>query len=96
MLIILFYFQHLQHGCRRDSLPYIVLQRMVSRLKCLKNKILILNKVGKLIKDNLYFSNEHLECVKHYLYLGVYFSASGLFDYGQQDVLIKPERHHSK
>ena len=57
-----------------------------------KTKILIFNNVGTLIKDNLFFCNENLECVKHYRYLGVYFSASELFDYGQQDIFDKARK----
>ena len=46
-----------------------------------KTKILTFNKAGQLIKDNVYFSNECLDHVQHYRYLGVYFSASGIFSY---------------
>ena len=61
-------------------------------LNVLKTKILVFNKAGKLIKDNLYFGNEYLECVQHYRYLGVYFSASGIFNYGQQDIFNKARK----
>ena len=57
-----------------------------------KTKILIFNKAGKLIKDTLYYSDECLECVQHYRYLGVYFSASGMFNYGQNDIFNKARK----
>ena len=57
-----------------------------------KTKILIFNKGGKLIKNTLYFDKDCLECVQHYRYLGVYFSASGIFNYGQQDIFNKARK----
>ena len=44
------------------------------------------------MKDKLFFGNEYLECVQHYRYLGVYFSSSGLFNYGQQDIFDKARK----
>ena len=57
-----------------------------------KTKILIFNKAGKRIKDTLYYSDECLESVQHYRYLGVYFSASGTFNYGQNDIFNKARK----
>ena len=50
---------------------------------------LIFNKAGRLLKENLCFGDEYLECLQHYRYLGVYFSVSGIFNYGQQDIFNK-------
>ena len=36
-----------------------------------------------------YFDDKCLENVRHYRYLGVYFSASGNFNYGQDDIFKK-------
>ena len=53
----------------------------VSKTKEKKN-----NKAGRLLKENLCFGEEYLECLQRYWYLGMYFSASGIFNYGQQDI----------
>lgn len=52
----------------------------------LKTKVLIFNKSGKLIQNTFSFGNDVLENVRHYRYLGVYFSASGCFNFGQEDI----------
>ena len=57
-----------------------------------KTKILIFNKAGRLLKENLCFGDEYLECLRHYRYLGVYFSASGIYNYGQQDIFNKARK----
>lgn len=54
-----------------------------------KTKVLIFNKSGKLLQSKFYFNEDCLENVKHYRYLGVYFSASGIFNYGQDDIFKK-------
>ena len=54
-----------------------------------KTKALAFNKPGKLIQSDFYFDDKCLENVKHYRYLGVYFSASGSFNYGQDDIFKK-------
>lgn len=54
-----------------------------------KTKVLIFNKTGKLITDYFEFNGNQIECVQHYCYLGVYFSASGSFNYGQQEIYQK-------
>ena len=46
-----------------------------------KTKTLFFNKTGKLLKDEFSFDNAPLECVQHYRYLGVFFSASGIFNF---------------
>ena len=51
-----------------------------------KTKIIIFNKNGTLIKHEFKFESETLECVKHYRYLGVYFSSSGIFNFAQDDI----------
>ena len=48
-----------------------------------KTKILFFNKTGKLLKDEFSFDNAPLECVQHYRYLGVFFSASGIFNFAR-------------
>ena len=53
------------------------------RGECFKNKSLTFNKTGKLIQSSFSFGDECLENVQHYRYLGVYFSASGIFNYGE-------------
>lgn len=55
----------------------------------LKTKVLVFNKSGKLIQDSFVFNDEYLENVKHYRYLGIYFSASGIFNYAQDDIFKK-------
>ena len=57
-----------------------------------KTKLLIFNKTGKLMKDDFKFDNKTLECVKHYRYLGVYFSASGIFNFAQDDIYKKASK----
>ena len=57
-----------------------------------KTKISFLHKAGRLLKENLCFGDECLECLQHYRYLGVYFSASGIFNYGQQDIFNKARK----
>ena len=57
-----------------------------------KTKILIFNKAGRLRKENLWFDDEYLERLQHYRNLGVYFSASGIFNYGQQGIFNKARK----
>ena len=57
-----------------------------------KTKIIIFNKNGTLIKNEFKFENETLECVKHYRYLGVYFSCSGIFTFAQEDIYKKASK----
>ena len=57
-----------------------------------KTKILMFNKTGKLLKNDFIFDNEPLECVKHHRYLGVYFSASGIFNFAQDDIFKKSSK----
>ena len=57
-----------------------------------KTKVLIFNKTGKLMKDEFKFDNNTLECVKHYRYLGVYFSVSGIFNFVQDDIYKKASK----
>ena len=40
-----------------------------------KTKVITFNKPGRLKKCNFSLNNTTLECVKHYKYLGVYFSS---------------------
>ena len=56
-----------------------------------KTKILIFNKTGRFCKESLDFDNAQLECVQHYRYL-VYFSASGVFSYGINDIYQKASK----
>ena len=57
-----------------------------------KIEILIFNKTGKLLKDEFSFVNAPLECVQHYRYLGVNFSASGIFNFAQDDIFKKSSK----
>ena len=57
-----------------------------------KTKILIFNKTGRLCNESFDFDNAQLECVQHYRYLGVYFSASGVFSYGIDDIYQKASK----
>ena len=59
-----------------------------------KTKILIFNKTGKLLKNDYISDNESLECVKHYRYLGVYFSASGISNFAQDDIFKNLQKLH--
>ena len=77
---------------QRLNVLNIFCQEWCLDLNVSKTKILIFNKAGKLIKDNLYFNDECLDCVQHYRYLGVYFSASGIFSYGQNDIFNKARK----
>ena len=72
---------------RFDGL-YIFCKDWCLDLNVSKTKFLIFNKAGRLLKENLHvcFVDEYLECLQHYRYLGVYFSASGIFNYVQQDI----------
>ena len=54
-----------------------------------KTKVLIFNKPGKQVQNNFFFNDICLENVKHYCYLGVYFSASGIFNCAQDDIFKK-------
>ena len=51
-----------------------------------KTKVLIFNKSGKQVQNNFFFNDICLENVKHYRYLGVYFSATGIFNCAQDDI----------
>ena len=59
-----------------------------------KTKILIFNKTGKLLKDEFSFDNAPLECIQHYSYLGVYFSARGNFNFAQDDISKNLQKLH--
>ena len=51
----------------------------------MKTKVLIFNKPGRLMEDKFYPNEDCLQTVRHYRYLGVYFSASGAFNFAQDD-----------
>ena len=55
----------------------------------MKTKILISNKPGRLLENKLSFYEECLENVRKYRYLGAHFSASGVFNFAQDDILKK-------
>ena len=55
-------------------------------------KLKFFNKTGKLLKDEYSFDNAPLECVQHYRYLGVYFSASGIFNFARDDIFKKSSK----
>jgi len=46
-----------------------------------KSKVIVFNKSGRLYGQNFIYDNMPLESVKHYKYLGVFFSNSGNFSY---------------
>ena len=54
-----------------------------------KTKVLIFNKAGSLLENRLYFDENCLANFRHYRYLGVHFSASGAFNYAQDDIFKK-------
>ena len=55
-----------------------------------KTKVTIfLNKPGKQLKNVFFFNDTYLENVKHNRYLGVYFPASEIFNYAQDDIVKK-------
>ena len=54
-----------------------------------KTKVLIFNKAGRHIKKKFGYKEYTLECVQHYKYLGVYFSASGTFSFAQNELYKK-------
>ena len=54
-----------------------------------KTKVLFINKPGRLLENKFYFNEECLENVRHYLYLGVHFSASGVFNFAKDDIFKK-------
>ena len=54
-----------------------------------KTKVLIFNKPGRLLENKFYFSEECLENVRQYRYLGVHFSASGVFNFAKDDIFKK-------
>ena len=55
----------------------------------IKTKVLIFNKLGRLLDRKFYFKETCLENVRHYRYLGVHFSASGIFNFAQDDIFKK-------
>ena len=54
-----------------------------------KTKVLIFNKAGRLIQNKFIYKEYILDCVQHYKYLGVYFSASGTFSFAQNELYKK-------
>ena len=54
-----------------------------------KTNVLVFNKPGRLLENKLYFNEECLENVRHYRYLGVHFSASGVFNFAKDDIFKK-------
>ena len=46
-----------------------------------KTKVMVFNKAGRLYRHNFIYANMPLECVRHYKYLGVYFSINGNFTF---------------
>ena len=52
-----------------------------------KTKVLIFNKTGKLIKNNLHINGKKIESTKTYKYLGLIFSVSGKFTEAKNDLL---------
>jgi hypothetical protein len=54
-----------------------------------KTKILIFNKAGRLIKKNVRYGNENIECVSNYKYLGIWFSSSGSYSFVQNELYKK-------
>ena len=58
-------------------------------MNVIKTKVLIFNKLGRLLDSKFYFKETCLENVRHYRYLGVHFSASGIFNFAQDDIFKK-------
>ena len=57
-----------------------------------KTNVLVFNKAGRLSKEKFYFDAHELECVQHYRYLGVHFSASGSFSHGIDEIYQKASK----
>ena len=55
----------------------------------IKTKIMVFNKAGRHIHLTFNYKNHALDCVQHYKYLGVYFSASGSFSFAQNELYKK-------
>ena len=61
-----------------------------------KTNVLVLNKAGRLCNENFYFDATELECVQHYRYLGLHFSATGCFSQGKTRYIKTHQKHLSK
>ena len=57
-----------------------------------KTNVLVFSKAERLRKDKFNFDAHELECVQHYRYLGVYFSASGSFSHGIDEIYQKASK----
>ena len=57
-----------------------------------KTKIVIFNKRGRLLKENVYFGECLVECVKTYKYLGLDFSNSGSFQLAIDNIKTKARK----
>ena len=54
-----------------------------------KTKIMVFNKAGRHINIDFKYKEHKLDCVQHYKYLGMYFSASGSFSFAQNELYKK-------
>lgn len=54
-----------------------------------KSNIIIFNKSGRFLREPFYFNSKTVECVNKYKYLGLIFQASGLFNYGKEELFNK-------
>lgn len=61
-----------------------------------KSKILIFNKAGRLLKEKFILGKNELECVKTYKYLGLSFSASGIFSQARDELYKKSLKGYFK
>ena len=61
-----------------------------------KTKILVFNKQGRLINEKFTLQQVELECVQHYKYLGLIFSASGVFSHARQELYKKSLKGYYK
>ena len=61
-----------------------------------KTKVLIFNKAGRHLKQGFNFKNVQLDCVSHYKYLGLFFSASGSFSFAQKELFQKAQKAYFK
>ena len=61
-----------------------------------KTKILVFNKAGRHIKHAFRYQEYNLECIQHWKYLGIHFSASGIFSFAQRELYKKALKAYFK
>ena len=54
-----------------------------------KTKIIIFNKASRTIKKKFLFAIQEVECISNYKYLGIHFTASGIFTIAKHELYKK-------